>query len=250
MRPVLLLIALLSISTGCSDTEKAREHFFLRGYDELEFRNHLNGPVLPFLFIEGRQLNGIQTYQILNESLVLVNKKTGTPYTGPIRTFHWYIYNIEALFEEGKVYRLRYWHPNRRLGMDMDYRRRTGTVWNRLGQTAIIWTPEETIYLNPGSQQVRQIMTDSLSTYFDENGEMRYYAMRTDSAWQSYYPDGSPRFFFPLNENGIRDGVVKRWYPNGQLRARGLYKNGEEWGIWMEYDSLGRLIQKVDMSRQ
>lgn len=249
MKSLLLSIALLIFTNTCSNKDKSQEHYFLRGYDDLEFRNQLNGPVLPFLFIQERQLNGIQTYQIINESLTLVNKNTGVPYTGPIRTFHWYIYNIEALFEEGKIYRLRFWHPNRSLGMDMDYRRQSGMAWTRLGQPAIVWTPKETVYLNPSTQQVRQIMSDSLTTYFDENGEMRYYAIRTDSAWQSYYPDGSPRFFFPFNENGIRDGVVKRWYPNGQLRAQGTYKNGEEWGIWREYDSLGRLIQKLDMSQ-
>lgn len=249
MRSAGFIAISIILLSACLNNNRYRPHYFLRGYDHLEFRNPENFAASPHQFIEWRQLNGVQTYHIKDHSLTLVHKETGEPYTGPIRTFHWYAYNIEALFKEGKIYRMRYWHPNRKLGMDADYIHDIGFVWNQYGFPAISWNSEEMIYKNPSTQRVRQIITDSVTSYYDINGQMTYYSIRTDTAWQSYYPTGTPRFFFPVTPEGIRDGEVKRWYPNGQLRVRGYYKDGEEWGNWTEYDSLGGIIQKVDMTK-
>lgn len=41
-------------------------------------------------------------------------------------------------------------------------------------------------------------------------------------------------------------GKVQRWYPNGQIRADGQFKNWEESGTWVEYDSLGNEINRIE----
>ena len=73
---------------------------------------------------------------------------------------------------------------------------------------------------------------------------MDYYTIREDSMSRSSYPDGTPSYFRPRGASGT--GPVKRWYPNGQLRAEGQFRNWDEAGIWIEYDSLGTEINRIN----
>ncbi len=239
--------ALITIAVvACSKEQGPRQHYFLKGYEQLHFVDSNNVHVPVSAFMQWRQLNSTQTYQVLDKNLRLVHKKTGEGYTGPVRTFHWGSYNIEALFEDGYIYRMRYWHSNRQLGMDADYKTGTGTVYDPHGRLTISWTKDEMQYRNPVTQHLRQIISDTLTSYFGSDGRMSYYAYRTDTAWVSFYPDGKPRYFLPVARTGNFNGPVKRWYRNGQLRAEGTYTNGEESGMWTEYDSLGNILQEVN----
>lgn len=232
---------------GCSsNSDQVEVYFFLDGYPELVFIDSLGNPVPPLNFIAHVPQNGMSTYMVQDHSLDLRYRKSNEPYSGFIRTYHWGVYNIEAIFEEGKIKRLRYWHPNRRLAMDMDFETGIGSAWNNLGGLMITWDDKERQYRNPTTNTIRQITNDSLSYYFDFDGELNYYTERTDSAYMQFYADGSPRFLFPITEDGIREGEVKRWHRNGQIQVTGQYKNGKEFGTWIEYDSLGKEIERQD----
>ena len=229
---------IILISMGCN-SEPKDVYYFLDGYPELQFINKNGNLVPPDLFVNAVVENGITYYRVNNPSFTLTTRKTGIPYSGFIRTYHWDLNNIEAIFKEGKIVRLRYWYPNRQLGMDMNYLSGKGKAWNSSGALSIIWDTDETQYRNPTTGFIRTIIEGNKRYYFDFDGELSYYSVRTDSAVLQYFSDGTPRFYFPQLANGLRDGVVKRWYPNGQLRAIGQYKNGKEVGVWIEFDSLG-----------
>ncbi|MEQ9263715.1 MAG: hypothetical protein RLN81_00740 [Balneolaceae bacterium] len=240
-----ILFFMCILFLGCT-SYNSRPYFFLDGYDELEFRDTKNNGVSTREFIIYDQRNSVTTYQVLDTSLTLVYRKTGELYSGFIRTYHWDIYNIEGIFKNGKIERLRYWHSNRRLGMDADFKSGTGQVWNFLGDLAITWNPEEEIFLNPSTQKIRRIQNDTTTTNFNSEGVLINYSIRSDSNFARYYPDGSLSFLFPINSTGRVHGPVKRWHPNGQLRAIGEYRNGREFGTWIEYDSLGNEIDRKD----
>lgn len=230
------------------EQQKERRHFFLDEYPQLEFRDSGGNTISSMFFIERSTINSVRVYQVRDTSLNLVETKSGEPYTGFIRTYHRNIYNIEAVFEQGKIKRLRFWHPNRQPGMDMDFRTGFGKAWTLSGTLAVNWTPDEIQLFNTINNSISQIITDSVTTYYNAGGQMVSYVISGDTASTRYYPDGTPQFQFPVRQGGQRTGVVKRWYPNGQLRAVGKYLNGEEAGIWTEYDSLGNVVREVDYS--
>lgn len=230
---------------GCT-SNKERPHFFLDGYPELTFTDNQGNPVPTRFYISHMLQNGMSTYIVRNHSLTLRYKKSKEPYSGFIRTYHWGVYNIEAIFTDGKIDRLRYWHPNRRLAMDMDYKTGIGSVWTNSGVLVISWDGKEMQYRNFMTNKIKQINTDSLTYYFNFDGELSYYTARNDTAFIRYYPDGNLSFLFPVRYNGLRDGMVKRWHPNGQLQVLGQYKEGEEFGEWIEYDSLGNEVERVE----
>ncbi len=243
--PIYIAACLCLIWMGCS-SNKSRPHFFLAEYPQLYFTDEEKNVVHPRQFITHMSLNGVSAYIVQDHSLTLRYEKTDEPYSGFIRTYHWGVYNIEAVFEGGKIRRLRYWHPNRQLAMDMDYISGIGSVWNYSGALAIIWDGVERQYRNPSTNKIRQITNDSLSYYFNLEGELSYYTSRTDSTYMQYYANGSPRFMLPIWNNGERNGIVRRWHQNGQIQVTGQYRNGEESGTWIEYDSLGREIERQE----
>lgn len=238
---IIALSTCLLLVIGCGETP-APDHYFLDGYPELIFKNKEGIPVPTAFFITNELDNGSNTYKVLDPSLTLTYRKDSEPYSGYIRTYHWGIYNIEGTFKDGKIQRLRYWHPNRVLGMDANYVEESGQIWNSDGARSISWNANQHVHFNPSTQKPREIQEDSLTSYFKISGEMDYYTIRTDTMSFSYFPDGSPRFFRPIGLNG--NGEVKRWHANGTLRAVGRFKNGEETGTWIEYDSLGQIITK------
>ena len=226
---------------GCTH-EPEPDHYFLDGYPELIFRTSKGDVVPTRFFIRRSSQNGSHLYEVIDKSLLLTYRKDGSPYSGYIRTYDHSSYNIEAIFKEGKVQRLRFWHPNRVLGMDEDFNTGIGTIWNMDGARSIVWSPNERILFNPATQKAREIHESELSTYFNNEGEVTYYTERRDTMSYSYYANGNPRFFSPNTQRG--NGIVKRWHPNGVLRATGQYKNWEQVGEWVEYDTLGNEINR------
>ena len=238
---IVLAIALFFIA--CNKDKRPR-HYFLDGYDQLTFQNRFGQFKSPRDFISARQINGVALYQVIDTSLTLVYRKDLEPYTGYIRTYHWDMYNIEGVFEEGKIKRLRFWHPNRQLGMDEDFVTRSGQAWNFYGVLALSWSGGEQVYWNLLNNTVKEIRTDTLVSYFDEAGSLTRYTVVSDSTVITYRANGIPITLFPVRRGGRWNGVVKRWHENGELRVIGEYRNGEEYGTWIEYDSTGREISR------
>tara|TARA_R110000868_G_scaffold235273_6_gene489072 strand:- start:12509 stop:13207 length:699 start_codon:yes stop_codon:yes gene_type:complete len=230
---------------GCNSNSR-NDYFFLAEYPELVFTDEQYNPIPTRFYISHMSQNGMSTYIIQDHSLTLRYRRSQEPYSGFIRTYHWGVYNIEAIFEEGKIERLRYWHPNRQLAMDMDYQTGIGSAWTSTGALAITWEGKEIQYRNITTNKIKQIKNDSLTYYFDFDGELKYYTTINDTSYVQFYADGSPRFMLPIWNKGLRTGLVRRWHPNGEIQVTGRYLDGEEFGIWIEYDSLGKEVDRVE----
>jgi antitoxin component YwqK of YwqJK toxin-antitoxin module len=243
-----ILLCCMIIASACSTEKKQSEHYFLDGYDHLEFRDENGNKVSPSEYIYSSQVNSTQGYFIADSTLTLYNTRSDAPYSGYIRTFDSRRYNLQGEFEDGKMYRLRYWHGNRTLGMDVNYRENTGTLWSDAGAIRVSWNTYEMYYYNSITNQIKQIITDTMTSYFSEEGDLTGYTVTGDSTTTHYYGDGNPRFRFPRGVRGPADGIVKRWHPNGQIQVEGQFKKGEQSGLWIEYDSLGNEINRIEYS--
>lgn len=232
--------------TACNtDKNSVREHYYLKGYDHLVFRDTLGNPIPPSQYINSiTRTNGFRSYEIIDTTLTLMHRRSGEPYSGYIRTFHRNTYNLQGEYEDGKILRLRYWHPNRTLGMDTDFKTGETQLWDSSGMMVASISPEETYYYYKGTQRIKEIRRDTIQSYFDMQGNLTRYNIFTDTTITFYYPDGQPRLRLPYKEGGSRDGIAKRWHPNGQLQATGEYKDGQQFGTWIEYDSLGNEINR------
>lgn len=244
----LLLFGICLPLFSCSEEkDQVRGHYYLKGYDQLVFRDTLGNPVHPSQYINSTtRTNGFRSYEIRDTSLTLVHRRSGEPYSGYIRTFHRNTYNLQGEYEDGKIFRLRYWHPNRTLGMDTDFEEEETKIWDSAGMMIASISPEETYYYYKGTQRIKEIRRDTIQSYFDREGELTRYTIFTDSTITFYYADGQPRMRLPYKEGGSRDGTARRWHANGQLQAIGEYKDGRQYGTWIEYDSLGNEINREE----
>lgn len=243
------MAALLFLVMACeADQANDRGHYFLKGYDDIEFRDTNGVMVPPHQFITTSQMNGHRSYRIIDTSLTLVNKRTGTPYDGYIRTFHrdHHNLNLQGEFENGKMFRLRYWHPNRTLGMDADYRNNSLSIWSGSGKIAVEANADETYYYYPGRQAIKEIINDTMGSFFDPEGNLERYVIYSDTAAIHYNANGQKRAIFPFRQNVGLDGEVKEWHANGQLKVKGRYENGKQVGTWIKYDSLGNVIERKE----
>ncbi|MDZ7808343.1 MAG: hypothetical protein U5K71_14695 [Gracilimonas sp.] len=237
-------VLLLILIASCSEQSNRRDHYFLDGYDNLEFRDENGNPVLPNQFITRGSINGIQQYLVRDTSLTLVHKRTGYPYSGYIRTFHRNRYNIQGEFEDGKIFRLRYWHPNRTLGMDQKFNEKTMSLWSSAGNLVVSANKNEMYYYYSGTQAIKEIITDTMHSYYDREGELERYTVRRDSASIHFDGSGTMRRYFPFKAGVGLHGMVKEWHANGQLKVIGEYVNGRQSGDWVEYDSLGNEVKR------
>lgn len=248
----LLVAGFFSLSllmSACSEEKSSRqEHYFLKGYDDLEFRTPDGVSVPPSQFIRERNPNGHRVYEVVDTSLTLVHKITDEPYDGYIRTFHRdrYNLNLQGEFEDGKMFRLRYWHPDRTLGMDADLRDNTLSVWTKSGNIVIEANADETYHYYVGQNTIKEIVRDTMRSYFDAEGNLERYSIYSDTASIHYYADGQKRAFYPFKQNVGLHGRVKEWHPNGQLKMQGRYENRRQVGTWTKYDSLGNVEERIE----
>lgn len=240
----IIVLLILILTTSCTEESNRREHYFLDGYDNLEFRDTSGNPASPRDYINRTMMNGYRYYREMDTSLTLVHKRSGDPYTGYIRTFHNDRYNIQGEFEDGKIFRLRYWHPNRVLAMDHKYREGTMSLWSSSGSLVAAANENEIYYYYSGSQDIKEIRSETLHSYFDRNGELERYTISRDTASLWYDGNGNLLRYFPFKEGVGLHGSVREWHPNGQVKVKGEYVNGRQSGIWIEYDSLGNEVKR------
>jgi antitoxin component YwqK of YwqJK toxin-antitoxin module len=80
----------------------------------------------------------------------------------------------------------------------------------------------------------------------DSNGAIVGISMRLNKRSvfaEEYYPNGQSKGSIVFDKQGEIDGAVKYYYSNGQIRALGAYRNGQEVGLWYGYDSMGKLVE-------
>ena len=63
---------------------------------------------------------------------------------------------------------------------------------------------------------------------------------KKDGPWVAYYPNGQLRAQGTY-KNGELDGPYISYYENGQLEEQGNYKDGKEVGLWVYYFENGQL---------
>lgn len=229
MRIVLLIVLNLVIVLGCGPSE--RQYFFLAEYPHLVVRDASGTLLDPREYIRAVNRNSLRVYEIRQDSAKLYYRNSGETYSGYIRTFDRGRYNLEAVFRDGNIKKLRFWYPNRELAQDMNYRTITGSAWTLTGDLAIVWSPGEVQYRYPATQNIRQIVTDTLTSFFDAEGELDRYTVRSDTAFITYDDNGTRRFQYPVNREGLLEGIARRWHANGTIQVKGQYKNGREAGV-------------------
>jgi len=237
-------VLLLVIICSCAEKSERNGHYFLDGYDNLEFRDTTGDPVSPREFIDRTSMNGYRYYRVQDTSLTLVHKRSGDPYTGYIRTFHRDRYNLQGEFEDGKIFRLRYWHPGRELAMDQKFKEGTMSLWSSTGSLVVSANDNELYYYYSGSQAIKEIISDTMHSYYNKEGDLERYTVRRDTVSILYDADGNMRRYFPFKPGVGLHGTVKEWHPNGQLKVIGDYVNGRQSGEWVEYDSVGREVNR------
>lgn len=249
LRPyiVSLFALFLYLLTACEKERVDRsQHYFLRGYDHLEFRNPDGSTIFPWFYISSYSTNGVTMFRVMDTTLTLYDTREQENYTGFIRTFDPSWNNLQGEFKDGKMYRLRYWDSNRILRMDADIKKNTGVIWFRDGTESIRWNEDERYSYYRDNSVIKSLSNDSATFHYDRNGDLSRYEIYKDSAFTRYYPNGQPMYFMSYKRSD-RMRPTKSWHPNGQLKVVGQYINGRAKGVWIEYDSLGNEIKREEM---
>lgn len=64
-----------------------------------------------------------------------------------------------------------------------------------------------------------------------------------NDVWVSYYDDGTP-WSESTYKDGKKEGSIKVWFRNGNLRYIGQYTNDEKSGTWTYYDEDGNIVHE------
>jgi hypothetical protein len=129
-----------------------------------------------------------------------------------------------------------------------------------------IVSPEEKANLDSLSKVAQKLKVDSLKKqnpllilppdsvytgdYTDKysNGIIKFKGFfrfgKRHGQWMSFYPTGllwSEMHY----DKGIRQGPNLTYFENGKLRYTGFYKNDKQDSIWVYYDSIGKIAEKV-----
>jgi antitoxin component YwqK of YwqJK toxin-antitoxin module len=107
------------------------------------------------------------------------------------------------------------------------------TFANDTTSTKVVESPPNSIEIVPGGEHKE----------YHENGAMKIkgqYDMNSQRTglWISFYDNGI-KWSESYYVNGLQDGHSLTFYPNGQVRYLGEYKQGERIGEWKFYDEEG-----------
>jgi len=69
---------------------------------------------------------------------------------------------------------------------------------------------------------------------------------KRSGTWQSYYPSGY-KWSETSFKDGIKQGPTTSYYSNGVMRYDGQYYDDERNGFWTFYDTLGMVVERINM---
>ncbi len=107
----------------------------------------------------------------------------------------------------------------------------------------------EMAYLISGSDSVPLNQTE-----YHDNGAIKL-SGKLDSLgqrhgeWNAFYADSS-NWSKGYYEHGLAIGKRTVWYPNGQIRIEGQYKNGKEVGLWKYRNEQGKVLKIEDFDQR
>lgn len=88
---------------------------------------------------------------------------------------------------------------------------------------------------------------------FHENGQLKIEGLNNmygnrEGLWVAYYEDGT-KWSENFYTDGIKSGHSVTFFPNGNVRYVGEYKNDERVGTWKFYDLEGNLTNEENFSK-
>lgn len=81
----------------------------------------------------------------------------------------------------------------------------------------------------------------SREAWFPDGSKREY--ITDNGVNEMWYEGGKPAYSCPI-VSGMREGVCKKWYPNGVLGVECSYKDDKKEGYYVEYGESGELIRK------
>ncbi len=72
---------------------------------------------------------------------------------------------------------------------------------------------------------------------------------KREGKWESFYPTGY-KWSETTFRNGVKEGPTTTYYPDGIMRYSGTYYEDQRSGMWFFYDSLGMVMEKINMEQR
>ncbi|MDX1350544.1 MAG: hypothetical protein R3279_09865 [Putridiphycobacter sp.] len=106
---------------------------------------------------------------------------------------------------------------------------------------------ETTIDKRTTNHSVEEVNTTGLQEQYYPNGQLKMSGKlnnngQKEGIWISYFENGKKNSESNF-KNGVNDGYSMVWYPNGNVRYFGDYKDGKKVGDWTFYNEEGVFIK-------
>jgi hypothetical protein len=98
------------------------------------------------------------------------------------------------------------------------------------------------LILPPDSNYTGEYVDKYVSGITKFSGNFRF--GKRHGQWLSFYPTGIAWSEMHYDK-GLRQGPNITYFENGKLRYSGYYKNDSRDSIWLYYDTLGKVAQKI-----
>jgi len=80
-----------------------------------------------------------------------------------------------------------------------------------------------------------ELMDGSYEVINNENGIVYSQVIIANNCRLSFYDSGDLEIYFPLNDEGKRNGLCTWYYENGQISSEGTFKDGKQNGLFIGY---------------
>jgi uncharacterized protein len=91
------------------------------------------------------------------------------------------------------------------------------------------------------------LLHGKVRNYYPETGIlaelMHYNEGQREGVWEKYFPDGS-LMTKGTYRNDLLNGKLIIFHPSGKVQISGSYENGVRTGTWFTYDQDGKLIEE------
>ena len=238
----IVLLGIIILLIACNPYENGRRNFFIREHPHLILYDVQKKEVSTYDYIDFEYDNGVITAEVNRPDARLFDRNINRYYEGKLVSISRRGTTMQSYFEQGYMKSFKIWYPTNRLSMEYNVEENVGRSFRNDGGLVTAWLPESEIRYNPVTGLVARIATDEQIEYYDENGQLDYYSVYSDSSTTEYDKNSRKRFEIErLTENERR---ITRWYPNGQMEVTGVMRGVESIGEWIKYDSLGNVIER------
>ena len=109
-------------------------------------------------------------------------------------------------------------------------------------------TQEKTSTLDTVVENTVNTSEPGIYQEYHQNGQLKIEGLNNiyrnrEGLWVSYYDDGT-KWSENFYSNGIKSGHSVTFFPSGNVRYVGEYRNDERFGTWKFYDEQGNLTNE------